>query len=370
MERTTFLSSLCIFVLSGVFAQGINPASPAPEFITAVDSIVNGEMGLHNIPGIAIGVVKDGSVVYSKGYGVRDIRSKNGIRDYSVFHTASISKLFTALAVMQLAGEEKVSLDGKLADVAPELKYKNGRAKEITIKQLLNHTSGLPDIHNYHWEYNHQSENSLRDYILGLSLKARPGPSKEYHYSNLGYDLLGYLIEKISGRPFEEYMKNEVLIPFGMTESDFRYFKIPDSLKVSPHSKRHMTQKIYVRKIYPYTREHAPSSTLNASAKDLSIWMADFLDKLKSKGAATGYKAMLEPSCNAYPYIGLGFQLYDHENHKGVGHFGGDKGFRSFLIMLPDENMGLVVLGNGDYHENYRERIAWPVIKLMLTKGY
>lgn len=78
---------------------------------------------------------------------------------------------------------------------------------------------------------------------------------------------------------------------------------------------------------------------------------------------------MLEPSFKPFPHIGLGFQLYDFESYKAVGHFGGDKGFRSFLMMIPEENIGLVVLGNSDYEEDYRQEIIYPIAKLMITEN-
>ncbi len=335
-----------------------------------MDSIVSGKMDQYGIPGLAIGLVKNDAVIYTKGYGTAKIGSDMLVSGRSIFHTASISKLFTAMAVMKLAEEKRISINDTLADLLPGLNYRDERTKKITIKQLLNHSSGLPDIRNYHWKKNRRSENSLREYVTGLNLKASSEPASEYQYSNLAYDILGYVIEVVSGVPFEDYVKDHILDPCGMYDSDFRYFQISDSLKVAPHSKRWITDRIYARKTYPYTREHAPSSTLNASGNDLAKWMVCFLRMLKDKSSGSLYRAMVEPSFEAYPNIGLGFQLFRFEAHRAIGHFGGDQGFRSFLMMIPEKDIGLVVLGNCDYHEDYRQEIVRPVAKLMLAKKW
>lgn len=247
------------------------------------------------------------------------------------------------------------------------MQYKDVRVKDIKLKNLLNHTSGLPDINNYHWDNNNQSDTSLREFVLGLNLKLDYKPSSEYQYSNLAYDLLGYVIEIISGSTFDDYLKENILNRSEMYSSDFRYFKIRDSLKTSPHSKRWVTNKIYERETYPYTREHAPSSTLNSSSKDLSKWMIHFLQNLVDSNANS---KMIESTFDPYPYIGLGFQLSEINSKKAIGHFGGDKGFRSYLVMIPEERIGLVLLANCDYDEDFRQEILLPISKLMLTMNH
>ena len=185
----------------------------------------------------------------------------------------------------------------------------------------------------------------------------------------MAYDILGYVIEKVSGSTFDDYLKENVLNKNGMYNSDFRYFKIHDSLKTSPHSKRWVTNNIYERKTYPYTREHAPSSTLNSSSKDLSKWMISFLQALGDSDLNNRISTMIEPSFSSNPFIGLGFQLNDFNSKKTIGHYDGDKGFRSYLIMIPDEKIGLVLLANCDYNEDFRQEIIHPIAALMLSNN-
>lgn len=349
------------------FEQKIEVNNSLNSFDRKVDSIIVKKMNTYNIPGLSIGIVKSDSIIYTKGYGIKNINTKEVVTANSNFHTASISKLFTAQAIMILVEENKIGLENKLTEIIPELKYKDERVKNITIKSLLNHTSGLTDVSSYNWKNNNQTDNSLEDYILGLNLKLLSEPHTEYNYSNLGYNVLGYVIEKLSKTNFDEFVKENILTPSQMSNSDFRYFKIGDSIKTSPHSKRMISKKVYERKIYPYTREQTPSSTLNSSANDLSKWMISFLKSSNGLSPKKSFEKMFEPSFNEYPYIGLGFQLSTLNKEKTVGHYGGDKGYRSYLIMIPEKGFGLVLLANCDYDEDFRQEILHPIVKLMLA---
>ena len=349
------------------FKQHIESNATVTGFTEKVDSIVLGKMNLYNIPGLSIGIVRNDSIVYTKGYVVRSINNTHLVTENTIFHTASISKLFTAVATIKLIEQHKITIDDKLVDILPELKYDDKRVKAITIKNLLNHTSGLPDISNYHWKNNNQSDNSLKEYVLGLHLRLDAVPSTEYQYSNLAYDILGYVIEKVAGITFDDFLKENILNKSGMYSSDFRFYKIHDSLKTAPHSKRWITNNIYKRKTYPYTREHAPSSTLNSSSKELAKWMVSFLQTLSNSDLNNQYSTMISPSFKANPYIGFGFQLGDINSKKTIGHYGGDRGFRSYLLMIPSEKIGLVLLANCDYDEDFRQEIIHPIAKLMLA---
>lgn len=372
MKKTTsVIFLLSIFILQSCsdqsFKQNLEVKRSLNGFNEKVDSIVINKMNEYNIPGLSIGLVSNGSVIYTKGYGVRSIEKNNPVSEHTIFHTASVSKLFTSSAIVKLANDGQLSLDDKLHKIIPELQFKDERIKKISIEDLLNHTSGLPDVGNYHWENNNQSLTSLKEYVVSLNLKLESEPSLNYSYSNLGYNLLGYVIEKKTQISFEDYLKNEILNPSGMVFSDFRYFNIHDSLTTSPHTKNIIFRNVYERDTYPYTREHAASSTLNASAIELSKWMIHFLNESKQNPPGNNYALTLKPTSAKFPHIGLGYQQYDFDSKHAIGHYGGDRGFRSFLMMIPEENIGLVVLGNCDYEEDFRQEIIHPIAKLMLT---
>ncbi len=364
----TILSFLTLQSCSNIgFQQDIEMNQSVDSFAEKVDSIVAGKMNNYNIPGLSIGLVAIDSIVYAKGYGLKSIENPEPVTETSNFHAASISKLFTAQAVIMLLAENDISLNEKLVNIVPELRYEDRRVEDITIKTLLNHTSGLPDVSNYRWKNNNQSKTSLKEYVSGLKLTLDSQPGTQYNYSSMAYNILGYVVEKLSETSFEEYVKENIFDASGMHNSDFRYFEIPDSIKTSPHSKKLLTKKVYTLETYPYTREHAPSSTLNSSSRDLSKWMISFLKSVESNQPDRNFSVMLEASVSSYPYIGLGFQLSSIDSNTTIGHYGGDKGYRSYLLMIPEEKMGLVILANSDYNEDFRQEILHPIAKLMLT---
>ena len=360
--------SLCllgsIYKSEALYAQA-QAESDAP-LRQQIDAIVQERMEQYQIPGLAIGIVQGDSFTYSQGYGYRNNKTADAVTAESIFHTASISKLFTAQAIQQLAVNGKPSLDDKIATLLPQLQYSDEHFREVTVRQLLNHTAGLPDIKNYRWGRQHESVESLEKYMLAHSFKLHSPPGTTYQYSNLGYDLLGYLVQGITGVSFEDYVQEQILRPAGMITSDFRYFRIPERLRVSPHSKRLLTGNIYPRRTYPYTREHGPSSTLNASASELCSWMRFVLKDLRSENGSL-FHPMIQPSTSASPYIGLGFQLFELEGYAVAGHFGGDQGFRSYLLLVPEENIGLVLLANCDYEEDFRQDILHTILRLLVS---
>lgn len=355
----------CLFAQLSCLSQNTIPLGKQPSISQKIDSIITQKMQTYTIPGLAIGIVQQDDIVYTQGYGKTSIYNGNTVTKNTIFHTASISKLFTAQGIMQLIKTYKLSLDEYIVNIIPEVSSKDKRFSKITLRNLLNHTSGLPDIKNYHWDKAHRARNSLQNYIQNQNFKLRSTPGTEYYYSNLGYNLLGYIIEKVSQQSFEDYMQSQLLKPLDMLPSDFRYEAIPEALRTRPHSKSKFTGKVYIQKTYPYTREHAASSTLNASVSALSNWMCDFLYALDTKETSI-YVPMITPSIPGKEHIGLGFQLYAVYDYKGIGHFGGDKGFRSFLLMIPNQHIGIVLLANCDYNEDFRQEIAFAITKLLL----
>ncbi len=364
MKIHTYLCLLYVVCTSFIGEKLYSQSLHAEQLQTTIDAIIAKKMKQYDIPGLAIGVVSQDTITYTKGYGVRSIYTRNLVTKNTVFHTASISKLFTAIAIIDLEQKGCLRLDDTLVAIAPELRSKDKNVNTITIRQLLNHTSGLGDISNYHWSNHNTFDNSLKNSLLKLHLESKQEPSTAYLYSNLGYNILGYVIEKVTNQYFEEYLQKEILNTTGMSHSDFRYFNISDDVRTAPHSKS-LFHKTYIRKNYPYTREHAPSSTLNASARDLNLWMISFLKDLKDPSKAA-YQNMILPSFEPHPYIGLGFQLYDIHSKKAIGHYGGDKGFRSFLLMIPEQDIGIVLLANCDYNEDFRQEIVSEIASLMI----
>ncbi|MEO1655227.1 MAG: serine hydrolase domain-containing protein [Bacteroidota bacterium] len=287
-----------------IFTPLVFRISAQDRFSQRVDSLLEAKRSYYQIPGLAIGIVQQGALRYAQAYGLKNHSDQSPLYPSSIFHCASVSKLFTAQAIIELATENKLSLDDLLVDFLPHLADRDERIRYISLRQMLNHSAGLPDVRNYHWEDQLRADSSLSQYVEGMTPKLLFPPGTQYRYCNLAYDILGYVVEKASGMLFEDYVKEKILIPAGMIQSDFRYFKIPDSLRVVPHHRK--GKQVKVRKIYPYNRIHAPSSTLNASAPELCQWMIYFMKHLQSR---KDYQQMLTSSLDFAPGIGLGLQL-------------------------------------------------------------
>eukprot|EP01132_Coremiostelium_polycephalum_P018020 gene18020-21508_t len=185
------------------------------------------------VPGISIAITNGPDIVYTKSFGFSNVQTKEKLTPLSTYHVASVSKTFTATAVMQLAEKGKIDIDQPLITYLPYFKLKDMRYKAITIKQMLNHTSGMLDISNaddekyYDWDKAIVDEGALERYTRSLADSAmQSGPGVEYHYSNIAYDVLGDLIAKVSGMPFEKYVKDNILSPLEMNESSFYYPEI------------------------------------------------------------------------------------------------------------------------------------------------
>ena len=161
-------------------------------------------MDSYDLPGLAIGVVKDDQIVYAQGFGRTNIETNEPITTETIFHMASISKPFVATAIMQLVEQGKIDLNAPLIQYLPYFQLADDRYKTITIQQMLCHMSGMPDVEDYEWEKPQYDEGALERYVRSLtghSLKSEPG--EKYAYSNMAFEVLGNLIEQVSGLSFE-----------------------------------------------------------------------------------------------------------------------------------------------------------------------
>lgn len=330
-----------------------------------IDSIIGYAMEAYMIPGLSLGICKGGEILHLAGYGLKDIEAESPVEATSVFHTASISKLFTAIGLMKLVENGDFAKEARLIDIISGLKSKDEMLSQVTMESLLTHSSGIRDVRNYNWKKKRFSPHPLRDYILSKKLRFDFDPMSETKYSNLAYDVLGVVIEEVSGQSFAAFMSKSILGPYEMTHSSYDYNDIGTALRVAPHSRKLISGKVYRRKTYPYNPEHSPSSTLNSSAYDLTIWMNRFMGEDNPVLSSKTKALMFSLDENLSSYYGLGFQRYTINSTNYVGHYGGDIGFRSFLVLEPLSKTGVVLLANCDYKEEFREDIVLAILGLL-----
>ena len=217
-------------VTSGLFAQ-LTPAQ--------IDKVVERTLSTFNVPGIAVGVIKDGKLVHAKGYGVSSLNSKEKVDANTRFGIASNSKAFTTAAISMLVDEGKLSWDALVTDYVPEFKLYNPYVSSVfTITDLVTHRSGLglgagdlmfwPDSSNF----------TARDIIYNLRfLKQTSQFRTKYDYDNLMYIVAGEVISRVSGLSWEEFVESRIMQPLQMTESAASYDRLRDKKNVvDPHA--------------------------------------------------------------------------------------------------------------------------------------
>jgi CubicO group peptidase (beta-lactamase class C family) len=351
MKRTLYS---IILVAALIFFPQLHRAQNAQDrFKTRLRPIIEKVMEQRSIPGFAIAVVHNQKVVYAEGFGVRSLENKNDkITPQSLFHMASITKPFVATSVMQLVENGKVDLDAPIVKYLPYFRLKDERFAIITVRQMLSHLSGMPDVDDYEWDKPQYDDGALERYVRSLSnqsLIAAPGAG--FRYSNMAYEVLGDLIAKVSGMTFEDYVRTRILEPLGMKSSTLLMKQAAPSLLTSPHVMDNSYQTV-VSKVFPYNRMHSPSSTLYSNVVDMSRWaMANM-----NRGALDGerilkdstYDIMWKPAGDKWQQIGISWFLGKHRDYRTISHSGGDTGFVSNLVMIPDQSIAVVMMSNFD----------------------
>ena len=301
--------------------------------------------GLDDVAGLAVAVVRDDECVV-RGFGVRDVDTQEPVTAETMFHLASVSKPFVATALVPL-----VDLDAPVTRWVPELELADGRADEVTARLLLSHTSGLPDVTDYGWHDPRLDDDALAELVRSMSgWRLRSEPGTTFAYSNAGYELLGLQLARAAGTTFEQAVRRELLSPLGMERSTFLRGEVPADLAASPHVAMPLTVP---GDAYPYTRRHAPSSTLHSSAAELSRWLHAHLDG-PGPQVDPGLRELLwrpvvhvgEPPWDEQQ--ALGWAVGSHGGHRVLSHSGADPGFGARLALVPERRTGVAVLANAN----------------------
>jgi CubicO group peptidase (beta-lactamase class C family) len=322
-------------------------------------------LGTHAVAGVAVAVVREEEVV-ARGFGVRDVGSGAVVTPETMFHLASVSKPFVATAVVSLseardAGVPRLDLDAPITDLVPEFTLADGRECEVTARRLMSHTSGLPDVADYGWHDPQLGDDALSEFARSLSgwrLQAEPGST--FSYSNAGFELLGLQLSRAMGTTFEDAVRQQVLTPLGMRNSTFLRAEVPGPLAASPHVGMPLTVP---EGAYPYTRRHAPSSTLHSNLVEMCRWMvAHFEPAEVAVGDVDEPWARLDAGLRDLMWrpvvpVGdppweeawaLGWGVGSYGGHRTLSHSGADPGFGSRLVLVPERRTGVVVLANSN----------------------
>lgn len=310
-----------------------------------------------DLPGLAVSVKKR-DLIYRRAFGYSDFPAKKQLELNDVFHCASVAKLFTATAVMQLAERGRPDINARITDIIRGFEINDARAETITVRDLLLHTSGIGMGPDLHWDRPETDDDALKRYVLGDEIRKRAllsAPSaNRFCYSDAGYDILGAVIAEAAGTGFEQYIDENIFAPAGMEASSFLTFARSDSdALVKPHTKD-LSKHIVYERYYPYNRIHAPSSTLTSNIYDLERFAQLHIDSSLGKApepllAHETYSSMWQPQIKTFnknEYMALGWFVYERNGFTYYGHNGGDDGFSSALWICPAEDFYLIALTN------------------------
>ncbi len=327
-------------------SQGADAKAPLPPPDQLVGSLM-ASIVKSNSPGAAVLVAKDGRILLEKGFGLASIEHRVPITPLTKFRIGSISKQFTAAAILKLSEEGKIGLQDKLSKFIPDYP----RGDEVTVHHLLTHTSGI------------KSYTGKPDFIKAVTVGLKPeehiatfkqdpydfSPGEKWNYNNSGYFLLGYLVEKISGESFGDYLRRVFFEPLGMKESGVH----EATAILENEATGYMFESGQVRKALNWDMSKAGGAgALYSTVGDLYRWNeALFSGKVlqpKTLEAAftpvrTKDEDSAEPKKSGYGY---GWAMEEMRGLQQIGHSGGLHGFVSDLIRLPSENFTVTVLAN------------------------
>jgi len=314
------------------------------------------QMAEWKVPGCAVAIVREGKIIFSEGFGIRDTQKESPVTSQTLFAIGSSTKAFTAAAIGILADEGKIDWDRPIKDFIPSFKlYDPDVTERVTIRDLLCHRTGLAR-HDVMWYGSSFTRKEIFERLRYLE------PSQDFRstwqYSNILYSAAGYCIELITGKTWEEFVKERIFCPLGMNRSNFSFEE----------------SKLYADFALPYTSREGeakelpfrnltnigPAGSIQSSIADLTRWILFNLQKGKWEERQILSEAninlihspqivILSPIQDdelLHSCYGMGWAINPYQGHLMVHHGGGIEGFASYICLFPRDNIGLAILAN------------------------
>lgn len=329
------------------------PTDPS-ELESFMDGLLTAQMKASHIAGVTLVVVKDGEVFFSKGYGYADVENNKPVSpDETLFRPGSVSKLFTWTAVMQLYEQGRLDLDANINTYLKDFQIPDDFEKPITLKHLFAHTAGFEDIFGGMAARTPEDLMSLGDFIKEKMPKRVFFPGKYTAYSNYGAALAGYIVELVSGMPFEDYIEEFIYVPLGMEKSTFRQ-PLPSHLADFMSNGYSFKKGAFHAEEFELINGMSPAGSMSSSAGDMAKFMIAHLQN----GLSNGENRILQPETAQLmhtllfshdpriPGNAYGFWEQKLNNLRMIGHSGDTLAFHSLLALIPEHNIGFFVSFN------------------------
>lgn len=371
------MKKLIVAVLSALpFAIAAQNHDADPEakiraLFPVIEKIYADYAAANHFPGYAFGVMVDGRLVLSGAGGYADIEKKIPATPNTMFRIASMSKSATAMAILKLRDEGKLKLDDPVSDYIPEIRGQRltADAPVITIRHLLTHSAGFPEDNPWGDRQLADTDEDLLALIRkGISFSNVPGVA--YEYSNLGFAMLGYIIKRVSGIPYSDYIKSNIFQPIGMKDAEYEYSKVPPAnfahgyrwIDNNWREERPLHDGIYgamgglitnIESFSKYVALHQsawPAGDAPSTGPVSRASLREMQQPWRFAGLNANYRYPSGRSCamaSAYAY-GLRW-THDCEGRETVGHSGGLPGYGSNWVILPQYGIGVILFANVTY---------------------
>lgn len=329
-------------------------------------------------PGLAVGLMRDGKLVFARGYGLADLHAATPITPATNFRLASVTKQFTAMAIMLLVHDGKLRYDDSLTKIFPEFPvYGNG----ITLRNLLNHTSGLRPYEDI---YEQQMAGTPKDKIpqlhdsdvLRLLERQDSGafaPGTRWEYSNSGYAVLAMIVERASGRQFGDFLQHRIFAPLGMNHT-LAYVKGSNQVPNRAFGYRKAEDEAWTFSDQSSTSAVLGDGGIYSSIEDLAKWDRGLahhvlLSEKEMQAAFTPVQVeggVKLPDGTSSDY-GFGWFLDPYKGRRRMWHYGDTSGFHTAIQRLPDDKLTVVVLANRTDVDP--GKLAMKILDIYLAKG-
>jgi len=332
-------------VLPSLLSIFILISSASAQTTDRVDDFVKAQLRARHIPGVALAVIKDGKVIKSRGYGLANVETNTPVTAETVFKIGSISKPIIAMGIMLLAEDGKIALDDKVS------KYLEGTPetwKDITVRNLLSHTSGI--IREAPGFDGARTQPDADVIATAYSLPLNFEPGEKYEYSNVGYFSLAEIIHKVTGKPWGEFLSERIFKPLGMSSTRTTTFD-----EIIPHR----------ADAYSFDDNKLTNARITLALRPSGAFLSTLSDLLKLEAALNG-KGFLKPETRKAMWTpfkfndgkdsiyGLGWRIEEINGIKRIGHGGNLDGFKSFYARFVDEGLTILVMTNLDQVDFYQ----------------
>ncbi len=364
------MKQLCLFFAICVCLQGVYAQSDTPSFVRdSMDTYILKGLKDWNLPGLAVVIVKDGKVVWIKGYGVKDIETKKPVDENTLFMIASNTKLFTGCSLAKLETEKKLSLDDPITKYFPDYRlYDSNSTRLVSIRDMLSHRIGTK---TFEGDFTFWNTSLSREEIMKRMRYLKPPFHfrQEFGYCNSCFLTAGQIIPVVTGLPWEKYVQQNFITPLGMDHTLILSTGVADQPNVAtPYTSAYSYQLNKVP--YDNWNNLAPAASIVSNVNDLSHWLLMQLDSGRYQGKEIiSWEALQKTrianswvsskKSNQYPShftgYGLGLFMQDYAGRQIYWHTGGAGGMVSNVCFVPEEKLGIAILTNNDNQEFFED---------------